>query len=258
MRKSAVFIIAAAAATLGAVGSALSADLPMKAPVYKAPPPPPPAFNWTGFYIGGNVGATWMGNSDASYFQPLVPGFSSASLSDTSVIGGAQAGYNWEFNRTWLIGVEADIAARKLSDSVSTLPFGGNTNDTVVLSQEQTWVGTVRGRVGLVWDKLLVYGTGGFAYGNVKNGYNQVRLSTGQAYGISDSSTETGWTAGAGMEYALSNNMTFGVEYLHVDLGSQTLNLPAATVSGLLYPASSATFDAKSDMVRVKLNWIFR
>src|SRR5262249_56179659 len=96
------------------------------------------------------------------------------------------------------------------------------------------------------------------AFGDVSHSYNQVRTTTGQAVGVTNSETKTGWAAGVGIEYAVWNNISVGVEYLHVDLGNTTLVQPVAvTVAGLTFPPSSARFEDVSDMVRLKVNWRF-
>src|SRR5262249_38935738 len=194
-------------------------------------------------------------DNDAIYTQTGVVS-AATHLQSSSVIGGGQVGFNWQTGM-FVLGAEGDIAARHLRDTRTVLPFApANVIDQVVLSQTENWVGTVRGRFGVTFDRVLFYGTGGVAFGDVSHSYNQVRTTTGQAVGVTNSETKTGWAAGVGIEYAVWNNISVGVEYLHVDLGNTTLVQPVAvTVAGLTFPPSSARFEDVSDMVRLKVNW---
>jgi outer membrane immunogenic protein len=209
-------LLAGAAIALAlSAGSALAADLPSRkeAPVYVPPPPPPPM--WTGFYGGLNIGGGWDANGGQSgasaYYDPNVPfaatqnGVSNLFFlpngntlgSAGVVVGGAQVGYNFQFNQ-FVLGVETDFQGTSISGSGNNAPLtlyqspynpnnyltpiGAVTGSNVDLS----WFGTVRGRVGyLITPTLLIYGTGGFAYGQVN------------AWGFS--TTPTGWTAGGGV-----------------------------------------------------------
>src|SRR5262247_3091370 len=153
-----------AAATIGTTGIALSADLPVKAPAY-APPVAAP-YNWTGSYVGGNIGYGWGNNSvDFTSFAVFPPGTVPLSLADNprGVVGGVQYGTNWQFNR-FVLGWDSDFSFSdiKASQTVVTLPGG------IVTSGEQKldWLSTTRGRAGyLLTDNLLLYGTGGLANG---------------------------------------------------------------------------------------------
>jgi outer membrane immunogenic protein len=174
--------------------SASAADLPRhqampaKAPVYVPPP-----YNWTGFYVGINGGGGF-GNSH----------FDSTGGFDVSggLIGGT-AGYNWQFG-TWVVGLEGDIDWANVKGSTNVAcPAGCSGNNT--------WLGTARGRVGYAFDRWMPYITGGAAFGDVQATHPGF---TGM------SSTQVGWTAGAGVEFAIANNWTAKVEYLHYDLGS--------------------------------------
>ena len=252
MRK---LLLAATGLIVFVAAPALAADIsmPVKAPFM----PPPPVFSWTGFYLGVNVGGTWMDN-DASYSQAFVTGPNAVNLQSSGIIGGGQIGANWQTGM-FVLGVEADIDGRHLNDAATISPFVAAPTSQVTLAQTENWVGTVRGRVGIAQGQVLFYGTGGLAFGDVQHSYTQfVTTNPAQTLGASDSRTATGWAAGGGIEWAFWNNMTLGVEYLHVDLGRTTLALPTATVvAGLRFPASSATFSDQSDIFRVKLNWLF-
>lgn len=231
-----VLISGLAAALLG--GTALAADLPMltrkAAPVFV---PPPPVMSWTGFYIGVNGG--YAGDQFKYPFSgfleedgdTVINGAGNANLTSSGFLGGAQAGYNYQFATSWVGGVEADIDATSITGKVSVgasgvydvdLPWSASAS----AKSEQSYLGTARLRLGyLITPQFLVFGTGGLAYGQVKTsanvGYN-IDGDSG-AFSWSKSTTHVGWTAGAGVEYKLTNNWSFKTEYLYVDLGSRTL-----------------------------------
>jgi outer membrane immunogenic protein len=208
-------------ASVGAIllsGSAQAADLGVR-PVYKAPPPAPVTWNWTGFYVGANIGAVFHRGSIADDPSSFVPWLNGASFDNdgTGVIGGLEAGYNWQM-ASLVLGIEADISASSLNHSNSNVaaPFGGGSPD--VYSTKMSWLGTVRGRVGWAFDRVLVYGTGGVAFANLKDG----NVDTWFPITASTSSGVTGWTAGGGIEYALVDHWTVKAEYLHVGFPNRT------------------------------------
>jgi hypothetical protein len=126
--------------------------------------PPPPVFIWTGLYIGGNLG---FGGD--RFIYPFTVGVVSgqATLTSGGIIGGGQVGFNWQFPNNFLLGLETDFdgAAIRGKATVNIATPGG------VFSAQAgsriNYIGTVRGRVGYAWDRFLIYGTGGFAYGQV-------------------------------------------------------------------------------------------
>ena len=227
--------------------SALAADLPVrtytKAPVYVEP-----GYDWTGFYIGLNGGYSW-GNA-SNTFTTTVPVTSSSQHMDGWVFGG-QAGYNWQFNKSWVFGIEGDIDA---TGQDGTAILGPNTTVTTVvprpaaralptatttttttgsLEEKLPWLATLRGRIGVLpTDRVLLYVTGGLAVGEVKSTAGvTTTTSTALSFGTppgptsvsalaGSSSTQAGWTIGAGVEGAIGGNWTAKLEYLYVDLGT--------------------------------------
>jgi outer membrane immunogenic protein len=243
MKKFAVAILVA---SFGAT-SALAADLPArtytKAPVYVDP-----GYDWTGFYIGLNGGYSW-GNA-SNTFTTTVPIASASQHMDGWVFGG-QAGYNWQFNRSWVFGLEGDIDATgqdgtglfgpSTTVTVFTPPFGAlvlptrttTTTATGSLEEKLSWLATFRGRIGVLpSDRVLLYVTGGLAVGEVKSTAGvTTTTSTALSFGTppgptsvsslaASSSTQAGWTIGAGVEGAIGGNWTAKLEYLYVDLGT--------------------------------------
>jgi outer membrane immunogenic protein len=206
--------VALAAGTVVCVCSAQAADLPIRpvpapvAPVVYAPP----VYNWSGFYIGGNVGGGFANSSWTDSFTGANDTFSKDGF-----IGGGQIGANVQFN--WLVlGVEGDFDWTGLKGS------GTDSNGNTINTNTQ-WTSTVTGRVGAAFDRLLVYGKGGVAFANDESSVNTLS-------GVSASTTftRTGWTAGAGLEYALAQNWTAKIEYDYLGFGSETLDLSLPTV----------------------------
>ena len=139
-------------------------------------------YSWAGPYLGGNIGWDW-GSVDNNPTKP------------SGFVGGAQAGYNWQ-SGYWVFGIEGDIQGTGASDTFAPWKFSN------------PWFGTVRGRMGYALNNILVYGTGGLAFGEL----------TGQTFGLSESHTNAGWTVGLGAEVGLARNWSAKVEYLFVDL----------------------------------------
>jgi outer membrane immunogenic protein len=297
-------IPACAALVLVLGGTAFAADL--SAPVYKGPaykaPAASPHYNWSGFYLGGNVGYGWgKANTDvatgaADPFAGVdgadtIPPFAhSDSLKLNGLNYGGQIGYNWQVAPTWVLGIEADLqtARQKNSNrftdafSISDHQDGATTLDGTIVTDHEakiSWFGTVRGRLGYAFNDVLLYGTGGLAYGRVSLSGTSVAAQTTTTTGGGDSissdaaipatpgtpvttvmatnfagsAVNVGWTAGAGIEGALANNWTWKAEYLHVDLGSVSVTGTAPT--GAAFKATSSNFT--DDIVRVGLNYRF-
>ena len=234
-----------------------------------APVPPTCDYSWTGFYIGANVGYGW-GGADTE-FEPLPqPNFAASEATTLhpdpdGVIGGGQIGFNWQWN--WLVlGAEADFQGSGMDGTEVVSPiidaFGAASGpDTFWSARERTdWFGTVRGRIGFApFCRLLVYGTGGFAYGNVHYSADTDFAPNGSFYPLSIDNTKTGWTAGGGLEYALTHHWSLKIEYLHYDLGPQQGTVfehdPNGAV-GTFYHVHY-NWDTTADMVRGGVNFKF-
>jgi outer membrane immunogenic protein len=258
------------------IGPALAADL---SPAYKAMPMKAvaPVSNWTGLYIGGNVGYGWdsgsTGISGTTNNPGLAPGLAAifaagsypAALSTSAkgVIGGGQIGYNWQMPSQWLIGLEADLQGSGITGSASqtqTPAFFDSTSTGVTKSID--WFGTVRGRVGfLATPQVLLYGTGGLAYGQTKSSFTTTDVTFGCIANAtlcangSSSSVRAGWTAGAGAEAMLGSNWSAKLEYLYVDLGRYSPSISTSTLPAVVFFNTSAQFHEQ--VVRVGLNYHF-
>jgi outer membrane immunogenic protein len=273
------FPVAVLVALFGAT-SALAADLPART-YTKAPAMIDPGYNWTGFYLGGNVGYSWGRSSDTSTLTNgagTVLFTSGGSSNLDGIVGGGQIGYNWQM-QNWVWGFEADIQGTDEKGSRGfTCPTGVCTPGTlatgffagptpvlpgaavpVSLSQKIDWFGTVRARAGvLATPKVLLYATGGLAYGEVNSSETIGALS-----GFSSTNTNVGWTVGAGVEGVICDNWTAKLEYLYVDLGrtsgSFATTIPAfgagTVASGTLTNAFNSHIT--DNVLRVGLNYKF-
>ena len=271
MRRELSALAVSAVLSIGLSQFAAAADMPVKAPAYKAPVAK--AYNWTGLYVGGNIGYGWGGNTGGqwdSFTDLSLSPFSeqpftrcrrqsTSGVKPDGIIGGGQIGYDWQISPQWVLGVVADFQASDMHGSASasvTLP--GFANTVQRNSAKIEWFGTVRGRVGYAANNWLFYGTGGLIYGKVKS---DVALDCAACiipafFAGSSSATKSGWTAGGGIDFGLTPNWKIGAEYLYFDLGS--ISTTAVLTSGVT-PAT--TFTANSEftghIVRATLNYRF-
>jgi outer membrane immunogenic protein len=270
MKKIALAIVAA---SIMSVSAASGADLARR--TYTKPPPPvvAPVYNWTGIYIGGNVGGGWSEDSGATLCSeggvvngPGCQNVPGGTINGSGVIGGVQAGYNWQVGPSWLIGIEADIQGADIKGSTTVngpFPFFGGgfglAATRYTASERIDWFGTVRGRAGMTAGPVLLYVTGGLAYGHA-------RLNTDLVdpfpftFPASASVTKAGWTAGGGVEWGFAGNWSVKVEGLYYDLGTTTVR--AGPTVGAGDPAVAVftrgkEFDLHGVIGRVGLNYRF-
>ncbi|NEW94987.1 outer membrane beta-barrel protein [Rhodopseudomonas sp. BR0M22] len=218
--------------------SAQAADLAVKAPYLKAPAAA--VYDWTGFYIGANVGVG-IGRDLVTHDYPGGGSLNSFYQQPQGAIGGGQIGYNWQIGSMFgpmLIGVEADIQGSGMSDGYTSLAAGNGAN--VGYNQKLDWFGTVRGRVGLVRGPVVSYFTGGYAAGSFKTTVTQPGV-----FSFESSGTRSGWVVGSGVEAALGGNWTGKIEYLYLDLGNRTD----------LFGTQSLRTEARESIFRVGLNY---
>jgi outer membrane immunogenic protein len=242
----------ASVALVGLTQIASAADMPIKAPI--AAPPIVPQ-NWTGFYLGANVGGAWTNDPTQSEFDISGPGGTpsffpnSFRAHNSNIIGGVHGGYNWQFAPTWLLGLEADFDWTNLKAEGGVSPMieapqgvaGALSAYTSSVQIEN--IGSVRGRIGYIWNTTwMAYLTGGFAWGHVK--YNGSWISVGapnppccQAP-VSFSDTRTGWVLGGGLEYKpVGSPWIFGVEYLFYDINTgESRGSPIVSANGAPLP----------------------
>ncbi len=235
-----------ALASILAIGAAAAADLPsFKAP----PPPPPPIFSWTGLHVG--VSGAYAGgssgyNSNVSAFgTATLPGAAFATTSSYGTSGymvGMQSGADWQLANNVVVGYESEFDyadVRSSNGSAFGSPFVTRLN----------WFGAERLRFGYAFGRFMPYITGGLAYGQVRANGNEI--VGGILFPTSASNWQAGWTVGAGLEYAVLNNVSVKAEYLYTSLNG-------THGAGLGFPNAYRTFQGNgfdTHVARIGVNY---
>jgi len=208
-----------AVAILGITGAALAADMPVKAP----PPPPPPVFSWTGFYLGGNIGAAFAHNN----WSDVTRGVAFGGNNGGHFLAGGQIGYNWQINN-FLLSAEADAdwLSRDNNNGVGVVVPG--VAGPIAVSSNRTWITTAAARFGITADRALFYGKAGGGWVG-ENGLTISNLATGATIAGAGSRSRGGFLLGAGVEYAVTNNWTIKAEYDWIDIKGRTFLVPAGS-----------------------------
>jgi outer membrane immunogenic protein len=234
-----------------AAGQAFAADLPpAPAPMPRAPAayvPVAAPFSWTGFYIGGNIGAGFNHGTITDG-----TGFNWGLNNNATFAGGGQVGGNYQFN-SFVVGVEGDFdwfANNNNSGGGVTTPAGARLQG----SSNGRWLTTLTGRLGYAFDRVLVYGKGGGAWVG-SNNLTLLNVPTGATVSFGNSNTNTGWVAGAGVEWAFYNNWTAKIEYDYVGLSSYSFTVPAGFP--VLPGDTFATSSRNVQMVTLGINYLF-
>ena len=239
------------------ISQALAADMAARTRPAPAPVMAAPVYNWSGFYIGAHGGYAWGRNDSDSFFASGALSSSTTRETDGWFAGG-QIGANWQFHPNWLVGVEADLSGANIKGTLTNCTVTGcstadSTND---------WFGTLRGRLGVVFGPVLVYGTGGGAWMDNSvsrtitcNGAGCPAVSTasvlvGQT--ATASSTLTGWVVGGGVEWGFAPGWTAKLEYQHMEFNySYDFNY---SLAGAFRRIDS---DYHVDTIRVGINYLF-
>jgi outer membrane immunogenic protein len=240
--------IVVAAVLLSLAIPAMAADMPLPGP---APVPPnsyypvAPPLSWGGFYFGVNGGYAF-GTSDWNN-----AGASTGNFAPTGGLAGGTAGFNYAGFGGFLFGVEGDLDWSGLKGSSSTAACVGlGATAGTTCQTKSTWLSTARVRVGYAFDRILVFGTGGAAIADLQAGLipQNTFISLGP---------QVGWTAGGGVEFAVTENWTAKVEYLYVGLG--TVTCPSGTVCSLINPAGvkNPLITLNENVVRAGVNYRF-
>jgi outer membrane immunogenic protein len=230
------FLIAAAL-SLPASSQVLAADLPPAAP--RAPaayaPVVSPIYNWTGIYLGINGGYAF---GTTNWTSPAGCGFPTCTTGNFNASGfliGGTLGGNYQIG-SFVIGLEGDGDWTDIHGTSTNLAAGCTGAGCKTAND---WLATVRGRAGWAWNRILFYGTGGAAFGDIKASANGT-----------SSTTQTGWIAGAGIEGAFAPNWTARVEYLYVNLGN-------AACSAIICGAPTTAVSLTENIVRAGVNYKF-
>ncbi len=286
--KKTLTAVAFCASTFG-IGAVQAADLPVKA----QPMPVATAYNWTGFYIGGHVGAKRGRAEYDEVREVLFPGFvtvgglpgiapivavpsrfatlPAVSSTNTGFVGGGQIGYNWQTSN-WVFGLEADANWNRVRPTVSFAvpdPFLVQTL-AGTYTTEIDWTSSFRARLGMTFDRLLVYATGGAAVagGRVNSSFTLNTPIAGIIFPIPSSGTTTassnftrlGWTVGGGIEWAFDRNWSIAGEYRYASFGSKSVtvaNTDPAGVQSLGIFAQTISTRLRTDEATLRLNYRF-
>jgi outer membrane immunogenic protein len=231
-------ILIAGAFALLAAAPALAADLPPPVAPPRAPAayvPVAPYYNWSGFYIGINGGGAFGNSAWTDANDPPSGNFNVSGF----LIGGT-IGANYQIGQ-WVLGVEGDGDWGNLSGSTSNGGCAG-----VGCTTQSNWLATVRGRAGWAWDRVLFYGTAGGAFTNVQAAAGALPFN---------STTQVGWTAGAGIEYAFAPNWTAKVEYLFADFASASCPAASCGATGGINTNISLNENIVRGGINYKFNW---
>jgi outer membrane immunogenic protein len=225
-----VYATALSSLLLGTTLAANAADLPPAPPMAPRAPvayiPAAPMFSWTGFYIGGNLGAGWgQGNVVDSLF-----GVNFTNGNQVSFVGGGQVGGNYQIG-SFVIGAEADFdwfANNNNSGNGTTVSIAG-VPTVLRVSANDRWETTLAARFGYAWDRALFYGKVGGGWVGAGN-FAVTNVGTGASVAVSNGNTNVGWLVGAGFEYAFTQNWTAKLEYDYLALNNASYNV---TVPGV-------------------------
>jgi outer membrane immunogenic protein len=243
-----------AISVLGAGGTALAADMPVKAPPVAAPPP----FTWTGCYLGAHLGGGWARKDitdpvqlvqDSFSGAPLTTGVTTASASPSGVVVGGQFGCDYQFASNWVAGIEGAASGSNMSDSKTVaLPLGVPGEQARVTARTD-FIPSVTARLGYAMDRLLLYARGGASWAGDKYTVTGTFLGTG--FGFEGLDARSGWTAGGGVDWAFWGNWSASLEYDYYQFGHGTVRMSDSTnvLSGLV--------DAKQSVQAVKFGLNF-
>jgi outer membrane immunogenic protein len=224
-----------------------------------------PSYDWTGWYIGAHLGYGW-GNADTGIApflngQPWQGTLSPSKLQPDpgGITAGGQFGYNLQMG-SFVLGIETDFSPSAISGTSTVAPVIQDgipaPGSSAVSHEDMSWYGTLRPRVGYtVTPPLLLYGTGGLAYGHVN--YSANVSSPFVQYAASTSATSVGWAAGGGLEYAIGKRWSVKLEYLYMNLGSQSMT---ANESFFMAPAPGVSRVGNPDPIapstfQMRYNW---
>jgi outer membrane immunogenic protein len=249
--------ITAAVGLAACATAATAADLAVRRPL---PPPPTAVWSWTGFYLGGHVGAGW-GTTEAEVNSITVTGAGLVPLNlanaaipigqnqTNGFLGGVQGGFNWQVASWAVIGVEADVSWSDIKGTSSCIViFNCRTN--------HDWLATAAGRFGVTYDRALFYVKGGAAWAQSEYSAS-LALPGVVSVNLTNDKTRVGALFGTGIEYAFLPNWSAKVEYNYIDFGTETYNFPLTVVA----PAATVNFGTgiheRLHLVKAGLNFRF-
>jgi len=233
-----------------------AADLPLKAPPAS---PSAPRFTWSACYLGAHLGGGWARKDvsdpaqlvqDAFAGTAVTTGSTTANVAATGVVGGGQFGCDYQFASNWVAGIEGAASSSNLRGSaVVGLPLG-SFGDHARLTGSTDFIPSVTGRIGFALDRFLFYAKGGVAWAEDK--YTIAGIFQGTGFDFEGLDMRTGWTAGAGMEWAFYRHWSARVEYDYYQFG--TASIPMSDPINVL----SGSITAKQNIQTVKAALSFR
>jgi outer membrane immunogenic protein len=213
---------------LSAVDRTLAADLSRAMPVKAPAIAPAPIYDWSGIYVGGHVGGA-LDHRDVAVYSTVTGALLTTGSGDIgSAAGGGQIGFNYVVAPNWVVGIEADVSATDLGGQTPITTYATGSDQH---SNKLDLFGTARGRVGYAWNNVMLYGTGGFAWANEKISRTQLTGTlAASTTGTVESATHTatGWAAGGGIAWGFAGNWIARLEYLHLDVGTESFVFPLA------------------------------
>jgi outer membrane immunogenic protein len=238
-----------------------------------AGPPPPPTYlpkityEWTGFYIGGHVGAGWdrTNFSDPGAIVPFFGQVQSIAPLGSSIdvdagggfLGGIQGGYDWRLGDRWVVGINGTYSWANINGFRRDPFFDGKNGAGIRMNTRTDTLASLTGRFGYVWHDILFYGTGGVGW--THNEYNFQNLSAlgnmicGFGCDATGSTNRTGWVGGFGGEWQFSGNWSAFLEYNHFGFGSRDVRFFSPDV-----PGADAVFHVKQDIDVVRFGFNYR
>jgi outer membrane immunogenic protein len=271
------FLLASVAIGALIAGPAMAADIAAR-PVYRRPVAVAVPYSWTGFYVGVNGGYGWgagtrtLDSTITSDFPEPADSVTTAgqqTLDPHGGFGGGQIGYNWQ-GGSWVYGLEADFqgANIKANNSLNLLNTNEPADDAMALSQASSKLsafGSFRGRIGfLATPSWLFYGTGGLAFGRVKDAVSVVACDCtdpdpterfGSTGALESSTWKWGYAVGGGMEWLVAPSWSVKAEYLYIDLRSNVLAVTSDNRGD--HAVATTKFDHRYNTFRVGLNYHF-
>jgi outer membrane immunogenic protein len=209
--------LALAAGSFVCIGSAAAADLPRKAPPKLAPVPyVQQGVDWSGFYVGGHIGAGFLYSQWADPMTPVKD-----SINKGGFLGGVQIGVNKQINMI-VLGAEGDFSGTGLKGTRKDA--AGNT-----FGDQVNWTSTITGKLGAAVDNFLIYSKGGVAFTEDKGTF--INAAGAMA---TNNMTRAGWTVGAGVEYAFDRNWSARIEYDYLDFGTKTVNFTTPAIGTVM------------------------
>jgi outer membrane immunogenic protein len=253
MRCSKFFFYGLVAAnSLCGVGAVSAADLPAR--TYTKAPTVVPVYNWTGCYIGVNVGGGSNRETYTNVNPNRLPNFDLGSERANGAMGGGQVGCDYQISN-WVIGAQGMFDATGFKGSNHVVPaFGSSQFPNIFdLSSSASWAATATARLGYAIEpQLLVYARGGAAW--MRSSLNYAITGMGVVDTYTAAETRAGWTIGGGLEYLIAPNWSISVEYIHMDFGSSTLTTQGVVVANGSEPIR---ISRQSDAVTLGVDYRF-